>query len=154
MLLLICSSCDEEKDLNTNEFTLNSESLQGFIFEDLIIIEYPNTENQKPDFWVSAQTNDYGDVIAPFLSHPDLESKFALLQQHENFDNARNYFDSYSIVEEPRFQQFGFNVQSNQVWLIKTNTGGFGKIIIIDSHYSNIDNKPFAEITFKAESIY
>jgi len=152
-LLLIWTSCDKDKTLLTNEFTLDSDMHKGFQFENLDIIDFPNSNDLKPDFVVLAQTNDNGDVVSPFLSQPDLENRFILSEEFISFDSAQAYFDSYTTPDNKPFQQFALNVKPNQIWLIKTNTGKFGKILIISTEFNNIDNKPFAKTTFKAENL-
>jgi len=152
-LILIWTSCDKEKTLPTNEFTLDSATHKGFLFENLDIIDFPNSNDLKPDFIVLAQTSDNGDVLSPFLSQPDLENRFILSEEFDDFESAQAYFDSYSTPENKPFQQFALNVKPNQIWLIKTNSGKFGKILIISTEFNNIDNKPFAKATFKAENL-
>ena len=152
-LLLIWTSCDKENKLLTNEFTLDSSTHKGFQFENLDIIDFPNSNDIKPDFIVLAQTSDNGDVLSQFLSQPDLENRFILSEEFDNFESAQAYFDSYSTPENKPFQQFALNVKPNQIWLIKTNTGEFGKILIISTEFNNIDNKPFAKTTFKADNL-
>lgn len=150
--MLISTSCDEEDIAKSNEFTLNSESLKGFLFSDLRIVDYPDS-NIKPDFIVLAQTNAHGEVLSPFLSHPDLKGVFKFLKQFDNYESAQTYFDSYSELEHETFVQFGLDIKPNQVWLIKTNNDEFGKVLIISTKYNNHDNKPYAEITFKANML-
>jgi len=150
---LIWTSCDKEKTIPTNEFTLDSEMRKGFHFESLSIIDFPNSSELKPDFIVLAQTNEIGDVLSPFLSHPDIESRFILSDEFDNFESAQAYFDSYSTPENEPFQQFATNVKPNQIWLIKTNSGKFGKILIASTAFNNIDDKPYAKVTFKAEHL-
>lgn len=150
---LILTSCDKDKTLPTNEFTLDSVTHKGFQFDNLDIIDFPNSNDLKPDFIVLAQTNDNGDVLSPFLSQPDLENRFILSEEFDSFESAQTYFDSYSVPENKPFQQFALNVKPNQIWLIKTNSGEFGKILIISTEFNNIDNKPFAKATFKAENL-
>ncbi len=152
-LFLIWTSCDKEKTLPTNEFTLDSEMHKGFQFESLNIIDFPNSSDLKPDFIVLAQTSDNGDVLSPFLSQPDLENRFILSDEFDSFESAEAYFDSYSTPEIKPFQQFALNVKPNQIWLIKTNSGKFGKILTISTEFNNIDNKLFAKATFKAENL-
>jgi len=152
-LFLIWTSCDKEKTLLTNEFTLDSEMHKGFQFENLNIIDFPNSNDLKPDFIVLAQTSDNGDVLSPFLSQPDLENRFILSEEFDNTESAQAYFDSYSTPENKPFQQFALNVKPNQIWLIKTNSDKFGKILIVSTEFNNIENKPFAKATFKAENL-
>jgi len=43
------------------------------------------------------------------------------------------------------------NVKPNQIWLVKTNSGGYGKILILKTKTGYLDNKPFAEVNFMAD---
>jgi hypothetical protein len=151
VLLLFCS-CDDD-DNPSPVYSLNSETYKGFLFEDMKIIDFPNSINLKPDFFVLAQTNDTGDVLSPFLSHPDMESRFVLIAEFQDLESAQGFYDSYLTPEDKPLQQFALNIKPFQIWLIKTNTEKLGKILITETKTSNINNKPFAEMKFKASKM-
>ena len=148
-MLLILTSCDKEN--NSPDYTLDSESHKGFLFENLKIVDIQNSSNLIPDFIVSVQISESGVVLSPFMSHPNLENRFVLSEEFESSDSAQTYFDKYSKPENKPFQNFALNIKPNQIWLIKTNTGEYGKILVLKTKATNSNNKPFAEMTFKAE---
>jgi hypothetical protein len=42
-------------------------------------------------------------------------------------------------------------VKPNQIWRVKTNSGGYGKILILKTKTGHHDDKPFAEVNFMAD---
>ena len=155
-LLIVLTSCEGDDNSKSEFYTLNStvtsNVFKGFSFESLNIINYPNKQNTKPDFIVSAQMNDIGKVLSPFLSQQDLDSRFILSNTFSDYNSAKSYFDTLVTIENKTFEQSALDIKPNQVWVIKTNNGGFGKILVVETEI--VENKtPFAEIKFKAERI-
>lgn len=148
-LLLLLFSCDRKEDTPQNEFTINSADFKGFSFELFKVIDYPGF--QTPDFFVLVQIETHGELKGPFLSHPDLEARFYLADEFDDLESAEAFYGSYLPEDEKTLQQFALNVSSNQVWLIKTNSGNYGKILVLKTKSGQIDDKPFAEIVFRAE---
>ena len=148
-LLLLLFSCDRKEDTPQNEFTINSADFEGFSFESFKVVKYPGF--QTPDFFVLVQIETHGELKGPYLSHPDLETRFFLAGEFDDLEGAEAFYDSYLPEDEKTLQQFAMNVKANQVWLIKTNSGNYGKILIIKTKSGQIDDKPFAEIVFRAE---
>ena len=148
-LLLLLFSCDRKEDTPQNEFTINSADFEGFSFESFKVVKYPGF--QTPDFFVLVQIETHGELKGPYLSHPDLETRFFLAGEFEDIESAEAFYISYHSTQEQTLQQFAMNVKPNQVWLIKTNSGNYGKILIIKTKSGQIDDKPFAEIVFRAE---
>jgi hypothetical protein len=153
VLSLILSSCEKEKQVQPNEFTLDSATSTGFYFRLLKIIDFPNSNGLMPDFFVMAQVNDTGEVVAPFLGHSNLEGRFILSAAFDNSESAQTYFNAYSTPEDKPMLSNALNVQPHQIWLVKTNAGKFGKILILTTEFNNIDDKDYAKITFKAENL-
>ena len=145
-LFASCEKDDKPKDV----FTLNSEQHKGFFFDDLKIIDFPNAVNVQPDFLVTASTNESGELISPLLVHPDLVSRFVLINEFQDLDKAQLFFNSFLTPEDKPLQQFASDIKPFQIWQIKTNSGSFGKILITETRIEDIDNTPFAEIKFKA----
>lgn len=151
IFLVILISCDKENNQHSDEFTLKSNQYTGFLFEGLKVIDFPNNENRKPDFLVAAQTLENGDVVSPFFSNPDLESRFLLSGSFENYESALNEYNNFAVPANYQLAQFALNVQPNQIWLIKTNTKKFGVILIKSAKFNNFNDTPYAETTFKAK---
>ena len=157
-LLFVFISCEGDVNSKTEFFTLNttvtSNIFTGFSFESFNIINYPNKQNTKPDFIVLAQMNETGTVLSPFLSQQDLESRFILSNNFSDYNSAKLYFDTLITVSNKTLEQAALGIKPNQVWVIKTNNGDFGKILIVESKTEIVgNNTPFAEIKFKAEKI-
>lgn len=153
LVLFSLTTCDKDHEFKTDVYTLNSTPSNGFIFSGLRIISY-SSSTTKPDFIVLAQINIDGDVVAPYLSHPDLENRFFLSKEFRDSVDAQEYFDSYLEPENKPLVDLAYSIKPNQIWLIKTNSGGYGKILIVGSRVDTLDNNtPFAEIKFKAENM-
>lgn len=153
-LLLIWTSCAKENNSPATEFTLASGTFHGFLFENMEIIYFPySATTTPPDFNVFAQTNDQGNILGPYLAHIGSENRFILSKEFDDIESAQTYFDSYSTPETTPLQPFALNVKPNQIWLIKTHSESYGKILIISTDFNNIDNEPFAQITFKADNL-
>ena len=157
-LLIVLTSCEGDDNLKSEFYTLNtkvtSNIFKGFSFESLSIIDYPNKQNTKPDFIVLAQMNEAGTVLSPFLSQQDLESRFILSNNFNDYNSAKSYFDTLTTFENKTLEQSALGIRPNQVWVIKTNKGDFGKILIVETKTEIVENNtPFAEIKFKAERI-
>jgi hypothetical protein len=153
IFLVVLVSCDKENNTPSDEFTLKSNQSTGFSFEKLKVIDFPNSENFKPDFLVAAQTLDNGDVVSPLFAHPDLESRFFLSGSFENYKSALNEYNNFSVPDNFQLEQFALSVQANQVWLIKTNTEKFGVILIKSAEFNNFNDTLYAETSFKAKII-
>ncbi len=159
--ILLVASCEKEDlaleraqvepDIKENNevYTLSSKDNKGFLVEGLKIADFPKT---KADFIIIPQTNLTGDVMSPFLSHPNLEKRFILSDEFDDSNSAKSYFDSYNISPEgENLQQFALNLKANQVWLVKTHSGAFCKIWIMDTRIDKTTS--FVEIKFRAEKI-
>ena len=98
--------------------------------------------------------NETGTVLGPYLSQQDLESRFILSNTFMDYNSAKSYFDTLTTFKNKTLEQSAFGIKPNQIWIIKTNKGDFGKILIIEAKAEIVENNtPFAEIKFKAEKI-
>jgi hypothetical protein len=130
-------------------FTMSTNDNKGFSAEYLRLADSPKV---KPDFIIIPQTNLTGDVMSPFLSHPNFERRFILSKEFEDAASAQAYFDSYNVDGNGQdLQQFALNLRANQVWLIKTREGDYCKILILETRIEK--KSDFAEVKFKAERI-
>ncbi|MFO7613630.1 MAG: hypothetical protein R6W71_03225, partial [Bacteroidales bacterium] len=146
-------SCDKANNKPSDQFTLKSNQYTGFSFEVLKVIDFPFNGNLKPDFLVAPHILVNGDVVSPFFSHPDLESRFFLSGTYENYENALTDYNSFVIPDNYQFEQFAFGVKPNQIWLINTNENKSGIILIISAKFNNDNDTPYAETTFKARIV-
>jgi hypothetical protein len=145
-------SKDDGLEVNLNDlpiYSLNSKDSKGFSAENLKVVDFPKV---KPDFIIIPQTNTTGDVMSPFLLHPNLEKRFILSEEFDDPESALAYFETFNEMPVGiALQQFANNLSANQVWLIKTISGEFCKILVLEII---IDKKTsLAGIKFKAEKI-
>ncbi|MBW6484468.1 MAG: hypothetical protein K0B10_15615 [Vicingaceae bacterium] len=154
IIFALSVSCEKDNNKPLDEFTLKSTDYNGFLFETLKIIPFPNANNLLPDVLVAPHTIENGDVISPFLLHPDIEErKFFLSAEFENITNALESYESFELPNDYQLQQFAFNVKPFQIWLVKTNSENFGVVLIKNTEYNNNNDSPYAEVTFKAKKI-
>lgn len=157
LLIFIAQSC-EDKEKQEPEFILNTnipdgQLYSGFSFEKMKIITGPNPENIIPDFLVACHMNDLGEISKPFLSHPNLESRFVMLNSYDNLSTAKNVFDTLSTISNQPPTTFALDIKPFQIWQVKTTTDEIGLIIIIEAKAEKINSSAFAEIKFKARKI-
>ena len=154
LTLFILISCREQDDPTLyGSYKLNSSiPCRGFQFSNLRIINcLIEPISFKPDFIVLAQV-DNNEVIGPFLANLNGENVFYSPAKFNDLESAQKYFDNYKLPEEKYLEPAALNIKPFQIWVIKTNYGGFGKILITFAKGDTIENNtPFAEIEFKAE---
>ena len=148
--LIILTACDKDKVKENDIFTLTSDDMNGFSIESLKIISF----NQQIDFSVLAHQDETGKVVSPFFSSPNLERKFALIDNFENYEIAFQSFESFKLEDNYIFDKFALPVQPNQIWLVKTGTEKYGIILVTSSvFYEKKDKTSYAEVSFKAKKI-
>jgi len=158
-LMIIFISCEEDAPeseqidqalIENRVFALNSKENKGFSIEKMNVADFPKSD---ADFIIIPQTNLTGDVVSPFLSNPNLEKRFILSNEFGDIESAQAYFNSYSDYPVGQdLQQFALEIKPNQVWLVKTHSGTFCKILIMDTRIDKTTS--FVEIKFRAEKIF
>ena len=152
--LTILTSCDKDKEKENDFFTLKSDEMKGFSFESLKLISFPNSANRMPDFIVIAYTDETGKIISPSLTSPDLERKFALVDDFENFEIALQSFESFETEDNYVFDMFALPIRPNQIWLFKIGIEKYGIILITSSNfYEKNGRTPYADVSFKVKKI-
>ena len=160
-MMIYFSACEKEdlsaeksgvsvpSNATTKVYSINSANNKGFSVEFLAEAGSPNI---KADFIIIPQTGLTGDVMSPFLSHPNFERRFVLSKEFDDSKSAQEYFDAYNTAPEGEpLQQFALDLKANQVWLVKTIEGNFCKVLILET---NVDKQTdFVEIKFKAEKM-
>jgi hypothetical protein len=151
LFFIIFTSCRKD-DGDSDIFKLTSDDRKGFTFELLKIISFPFT-NLQPDFLVSAYTDKDGKLISPFLSSPDIKSRFALVDDFETYELALQSFEAFNKLEDDYvFDIVALPIRPNQIWLVKMRTENYGIILVKSSnHYEKADKNPYAEVLFKAK---
>lgn len=154
-MALVFGSCEKEDvggekvtekaaPLKEEVFTLSTKDSKGFSAEYLRMAD----SKVRPDFIIIPQTNLTGDVMSPFLSHPNFEKRFILSKEFDDAGSAEAYFDSYNTDGNGEdLQQFALNLKANQVWLVRTHNG-FCKMLILETKSDK--KSDFVEISFKA----
>jgi hypothetical protein len=158
LVFFFTCACEDNNKATPEFFTLSTKMTYGqipcgFSFNDLKIISVPFSDDNKPDFILSVHTNDFGDILGPMLSHPDLENRFIFVRQFNDLTQAQVCFDSISTVSSLPWQTFAYDLKPFGIWLVKTNSGEAGKLLILETRTDIINNAPFAEIKFKQEKI-
>ncbi len=104
-----------------------------------------------PDFHVLVESNDMGQPTGVFLSNSNLEKRFYLKSTFAELESARNYFNSCTLSKDTVFQRLAISVKPFQIWIIKTNENKFGKILIHEATYKDLNNSGnlFAEMKFQ-----
>jgi len=158
-LMIIFISCEEDAPeseqidqalIENRVFARNSRENKGFSIEKMNVADFPKSD---ADFIIIPQTNLTGDVVSPFLSNPNLEKRFILSNEFGDIESAQAYFNSYSDYPVGQdLQQFALEIKPNQVWLVKTHSGTFCKILIMDTRIDKTTS--FVEIKFRAEKIF
>lgn len=149
-LLLISASCEhKETDIahtTTAIFSINSETGNGFSFERQAV------SMEDPDFMIIPQKVITGDVLSPFLSDSDLGKIFFLVSEFKDPQSAQMCYDSefIRIPESSSLLQFATDLRPNQVWVVRTKDGRYGKLLILASYRNWSREKPNAGLRFRA----
>ena len=161
LLILLINSCDssiEPTPKTSGEITINSkvENLKskGFSFSQGGLIEYPNTQNIKPDFLLLVHMTIEEPIAGVFLSPPNNQPTFRLLIQLEAADSANKYFSELSEVPDTIYDWLALPLKENQIWAVKTQDNKYAKILILNTKAymdSSIQSSPtpYGEATFK-----
>jgi hypothetical protein len=149
LLIVTLVSCTKDTDDQKDTFTLSSEKPEGFSLTKMQIVGLPNNVDVV-DFLVSSQTNNEGELVGTFLSHPRLEPVFYLNETFADLATAEVFFNNLDTGDQAEFSQFAFMLHAYQVWTIRCSEGQNGKILILDARTYLKENNPVAEVMFKA----
>jgi len=154
----IVGACEDHEKTLPDSYVLNTElnaehHPTGFLFKEMKIISFPNSNNLNPEFVLSVHINDSGDILGPMLSDPGLTNRFIFRKKYDDQKSAQNYFDTLSVISKDPLQTFALDIKPYEVWQINTNTGQTGIILVLESQAASINNTPTAEIRFKAKII-
>jgi len=156
-------SCeDDNKPRTSGEVTITSElilegstySFNGFSFELGKVISYnPQSSKMPPDIVVLPDNS--GEEIIAFLevlNNVQLKPLIALAGEFADWTSAENFFINYiQIADSLSYTYWAKPTLENQVWIIKTLDGNYGKILIKNVEtYLNLTT-PYAAVTFKWE---
>ncbi len=146
------SACQNEEELPFS-FSLSSLQDNGFSFEKMNVQTDAVHQNADADFVVLPQFDDKGELKSPFFVQPQLKSSYVLLKQFDNLTSAEQFYNNYTSFtdENLAFDYNALSIKPFQIWLVRTNSAQYGKILITNTATSYSNNSPNAIVTFKAE---
>ena len=160
--LLLFNGCDNSVDptppKTSGETTINSKIVnfksKGFSFSQGNLIEFPNSQNIKPDFFLSVHMTVEEPIAGVFLAPPDNHLSFRLIAQINDPDSASKYFSELSEVPDTTYDWLALPLKENQIWAVKTQDDKYAKILIINTEAymdSSVQGSPtpYGEATFK-----
>ena len=151
LLLIIFSSC-QDKNIVSFEYSLST-AQYGFSFDKMTVLSTDVNQNTNADFIVLPQMNDSGELLSPMLVQPLLKSSYLLSKQFDNLFAAEQYYNSMTTFSENGsiFNNVALSLKPFQIWIVKTNTNLYGKILISQASTGYVNSFPDVAINFKAE---
>ncbi len=159
IFILVFTGCQKNKKVKTSgEETLNSErvldgttySIQGFSFSTGSVILYnPQQSTNPPDIFVLPISDAQGNVTGAYLDSPNILNSFSLIGTYGTASEALTAFNNYKTVNVSNYDPLAQPILINQVWVFKTNSDKFTKLLILDIKTYKIDIEPNAEVRFK-----
>jgi hypothetical protein len=124
----------------TGEFRLSSEKsgtevyyLFGYSYEDSEFYRFPYEKDPYPDIINEGHRVLDGDetIELPGFNTPGQVNGFALVGEFENLDDARDFYNGYSTVEEGlQYSVVSDIVEAYQVWVQQTSAGNYVKLLV------------------------
>ena len=124
----------------TGEFRLSSEKsgtevyyLFGYSYEDSEFYRFPYEKDPYPDIINEGHRVLDGDetIELPGFNTPGQVNGFALVGEFENLDDARDFYNAYSTVEEGlQYSVVSDIVEAYQVWVQQTSAGNYVKLLV------------------------
>lgn len=158
-LIISVSACQKKNRVPTSgEATINSDrilsgsaySIQGFSFATGSVILYnPGSPTNIPDLFVLPIADTQGNATGAYFDSPNQYESFSLVNTLENADEALQFFNSYLTVDVSDYTSLANPLLINQVWVFKTNSGNFAKLLILRILNQVKDATPYAEVRFK-----
>jgi hypothetical protein len=150
---ILCIACNE--DYIPSEYSLSSGEVNGFSFDKMNVVNKPITTHIYTDFIVAAGLNETGEFVSPFFTQLDFKSYFVLSKQFDNLQSAQHYFDSYITMTEDKsyFDIVAMPVQPYQIWIVKTQSDTYGKILILSTISYSSNHTTYCSVRFKAEKL-
>ncbi len=158
---ILLSGCEKDNTPKTaGEVTITSErvlegqtyTINGFLFAQGKVINYnPETSTKKPDLVVLA-AGDAQEVVAILDMPGNVQQKLlmGLAGEFGDWTSAEEFFNTYTQIPDSLTYSFWINpTLKNQVWVIKTLEGKYGKIVIKNVATYIAQTTRYAEVTFK-----
>lgn len=162
VLLMLMPACGDENGSTptTGEVTITSElilegdtyTFNGFSFEmGKVVYCNPQSCKNPPDLIVIPD-NSGEEIIAylEILNNVQQKPLLALAGAFQDWNGTVDFFDTYKqIADSLTYTYWAKPALTNQVWIVKTLSGNYGKIAIKEVLTYLNGTKPYAEITFK-----
>jgi hypothetical protein len=159
-LILLCGCKEEAGPDLAGEITLSSQLhgtesyyLYGFSFESGELVRYPSQEDPVPDIINEGFPVMEGSVESsvPGFNTPARVNGFALVGEFLTWDEAMDFYNAYSKVEEGLlYQTVSDTVRLYQVWVQQTPAGKYAKMIIREIRYLESETgTPYNEVTLE-----
>lgn len=162
VLLILMSGCGEENESTptTGEVTITSElilegdtyTFNGFSF-GLGKVVYCNPQSCKnPPDLIVIPDNSAEEIIAylEVLNNVQEKPLLALAGEFPDWSSSVDFFDNYKqIADSLTYTYWAKPALENQVWIVKTLSGQYGKIAIKEVLTYLNGTKPYAETTFR-----
>ena len=85
----------------------------------------------------------------PYFDTENIEESFALAGDFSSADSALAFFNSYVEVNVNSYVGLAQPVLKNQIWIFKTRSSTFGKILILNTINYEKNSHPITEVEFK-----
>ena len=158
ILILFVSGCSKDKEVKTSGTnTLSSERIldgethnyYGFSFSKASVNLYNvASSTDLPDFAVVDYPGLDQETFQAFISD-NIEDSFALAGTFSTPDSALTFFNNYLEVNPGSYVGLADPVLENQVWIFKTRSGNFGKMLILTTLSFEKNSNMIAEVQFK-----
>ncbi|MFN8205874.1 MAG: hypothetical protein U0T82_00495 [Bacteroidales bacterium] len=141
LLAFVFFSCRKEKETPTSgSITLSSELvlsgqyiIRGFSFSEASFLNFPGTAPAKVDLVAFSTRDSIGNINGAGLYCPSNEdSAFWLAAGFDNLPQATTFFDELDTLPLTRFLPLVNEVHPNEIWVIRTGTGSYAKILFRD----------------------
>lgn len=154
ILILFASGCSKDKEVKTSgTHTITSEmilegqtySYYGFSFSKASVKLYNDASStDRPDFGVGMNQDSL-----PYFDTENIEESFALAGVFSAADSALTFFNNYGEVDVNSYIGLAQPVLENQIWVFKTRSNTFGKILILNTLNYEKNSYMIVEVQFK-----
>ncbi|MEA1896343.1 MAG: hypothetical protein U9N53_01615 [Bacteroidota bacterium] len=154
LLILFASACSKDKEVKTSgTHTITSEmilegqtySYYGFSFSKASVKLYNvASSTDRPDFGVGMNQDSL-----PYFDTENIEESFALAGEFSTADSALTFFNNYGEVDVNSYVGLAQPVLENQIWVFKTRSNTFGKILIMNTLRYEKNSYMIVEVHFK-----
>jgi len=140
-------------NLSSQLFGTDSYYLFGYAYEQSEFYKYPYQGERLPDIINEAFRVIEGGkvVLLPGFNTTGQKNGFALVEEFENLEGARSFYEGYSEVQSGlQFETVSDTVELYQVWVQQTEAGNYVKLLVKDiQNYEGETGSLFNEISLE-----